>query len=388
MSIIHSALSIATKPVPVLLGLFGIGFLIAFHELGHYLMCRLFNIKTPTFSIGFGPRLFSKKWQGTEFTLSAIPLGGYVEIEGLAEVGQGEQKGAHSRAHDAFSAKPYYQKILVMIGGILFNMLFAYVGFTILYLTGIPKTRMLRRCHTTHIEAVEPGSFAEKTGIRADDHIISIEVDGTSHEVDNDIAALSKLIHSSFDHATLLIERDGKEKTITLAQPNESNLGISFMLVDIQPQGFFEAVSSAVASTNRLAYGTMASLMHAISNRDASSFGGPIALFKQSIGGAQEGLKIFLLLMILISVSLATLNLLPLPVFDGGQILFCTIEALARRELPIHVRTGIHIATWLLLVLFMLFMTHQDLCRIINDSTQPFPVWLKSYAARHSNTEK
>lgn len=388
MSIIHSALSIATKPVPILLGLFGIGFLIAFHELGHYLMCRLFNVKTPTFSIGFGPRLFSKRWQGTDFTLSALPLGGYVEIEGLAEVGQGDQKGAHSRAHDAFGAKPYYQKILIMLGGILFNLLFAYVAFTILYLTGIPKTRMLRRCHTTHIEAIEPGSFADQSGLRADDHIISVTLDDTSHDIEDDIAALSKLLNNPFDSAALIIERDGKEKTIVLKKLDAPHLGISFMLIDVKPQGLLEAISSAIASTHRLAYGTMASLVHAISNRDASGFGGPIALFKQSIGGAQEGLKIFLLMMILISVSLAMLNLLPLPVFDGGQILFCTIEALARRELPLQIRTGIHIATWVLLLLFMLFMTHQDLCRIINDSTQPFPGWLKSYAERNSNIRK
>src|SRR5579872_2199524 len=77
-------------------GLFGVGFIIGFHELGHFLFCKLFNIRTPSFSIGFGPKLISKKIGETEFSLSAIPLGGYVEIAGAAEVGQGEQKDAQA----------------------------------------------------------------------------------------------------------------------------------------------------------------------------------------------------------------------------------------------------------------------------------------------------
>ena len=80
----------------IFIGLVGINFLVGFHELGHFLFCKLFKIRTPTFSIGFGPFLASKKIGQTTFALSAIPLGGYVEIAGSAEMGQGEQKDAHA----------------------------------------------------------------------------------------------------------------------------------------------------------------------------------------------------------------------------------------------------------------------------------------------------
>src|SRR5581483_1274896 len=93
MTIVQSSLSI-------LIGIMGIGFLIGFHELGHFIFCKVFNIRTPSFSIGMGPRILSKKIGETEFALSLLPLGGYVEIAGSAELGQGEQKEAKSTAPD------------------------------------------------------------------------------------------------------------------------------------------------------------------------------------------------------------------------------------------------------------------------------------------------
>ncbi len=90
-------------------GILGIGFLIGFHELGHFLFCKLFKIRTPSFSIGFGPRLLKKKIGDTEFALSAITLGGYVEIAGSAEIGQGDQKDAHANDPYSFNQKPLYQ---------------------------------------------------------------------------------------------------------------------------------------------------------------------------------------------------------------------------------------------------------------------------------------
>ena len=113
----------------LIIGILGISFLIAFHELGHFLFCKLFNIHTPSFSIGFGPRLISKKIGSTEFKISVIPLGGYVEIAGSAEPGQGKQKDANRMDEQSFAIKPFWQKFLVMIGGILFNMAFAYFTF-------------------------------------------------------------------------------------------------------------------------------------------------------------------------------------------------------------------------------------------------------------------
>ena len=126
-------------------GLIGINFVVGIHEFGHFLFCKFFKIRTPTFSFGFGPYLASKKIGDTTFALSSIPLGGYVEIAGSAEMGQGDQKEAHARDTGSFAIKPYWQKLLVMIGGIVFNLIFAYAALIFLFMIGLPKTEFLYR---------------------------------------------------------------------------------------------------------------------------------------------------------------------------------------------------------------------------------------------------
>src|SRR5271170_7782292 len=148
--------------------LIGVGFLIGFHELGHFLFCKLFNIHTPSFSIGFGPKLISTRIGDTDFSLSAIPLGGYVEIAGAAEVGQGEQEHAYSSDERSFARKPYYQKMLVMFGGIMFNLIFAYTAFIFLCSFGLPAT-------VPTIGTVQADSAAARAGLQSGDTIIAID---------------------------------------------------------------------------------------------------------------------------------------------------------------------------------------------------------------------
>src|SRR5205814_3300033 len=155
----------------ILIGLLGMGFLIGFHEFGHFLFAKMFKIRTPSFSIGFGPKLVSKKIGDTEFSLSAIPLGGYVEIAGAAEIGQGEQKEALAVDEGSFATKPYYQKLCVMIGGILFNLAFAYITMILLFVTGIPKTPLIQK---PIIAAITQESSAEKYGLAIGDRIVAI----------------------------------------------------------------------------------------------------------------------------------------------------------------------------------------------------------------------
>ena len=175
MIFLRSITFLAQNSFLLLLGLIGINFLVGFHELGHFLFCKLFNIRTPTFSIGFGPIFASKKIGDTTFALSAIPLGGYVEIAGAAEVGQGEQKDAHARDKGSFAIKPYCQKLLVLFGGILFNFIFAYSALIFLFLVGLPKTEFLYpRNAKPIIHEIKEDSAAQRAGFAIGDRIISI----------------------------------------------------------------------------------------------------------------------------------------------------------------------------------------------------------------------
>jgi regulator of sigma E protease len=127
-----------TKLLPLFYALVGFGLLITIHEVGHFLFCKLFKIHTPTFSIGMGTTLYQRQLGKTNFRLALIPIGGYVEIAGMAEVGQGEQAHAEASGPGSFRSKPYWQRFLVLIGGILFNLIFAYGVFSSLYVVGMP----------------------------------------------------------------------------------------------------------------------------------------------------------------------------------------------------------------------------------------------------------
>ncbi|HSW73838.1 MAG TPA: site-2 protease family protein, partial [Candidatus Limnocylindria bacterium] len=179
MNLLGTFFSLSTTLFFSFAGIFGIGFVIGFHELGHFLFCKLFKVRTPSFSIGFGPRLLTKKMWDTEFSLSAIPLGGYVEIAGSQEVGQGEQKEAFSRDEQSFAVKPWYQKFLIMFGGILFNVSFTYFVFSLLFMTGMPASMILYPSNAKPvIEMIRPGTPAEKAGLTVGDTVTALN--GTS----------------------------------------------------------------------------------------------------------------------------------------------------------------------------------------------------------------
>jgi len=370
MDLMASFLLITQRILYLAIALFGIGFLIGFHELGHFLFCKLFGIRTPSFSIGFGPHLFSKKIGDTEFSLSAIPLGGFVEIAGAAEVGQGEQKHALSKESDSFAVKPYYQKFLVMMGGISFNLLFAYAACILLAFMGMPKTALLYPTNAkTTIARIEEGSAGQKAGLQVGDSIQSIDTISV-HKKPID---LIKLIQER-PHKTVPIQfkRNGELREImvtlgsrTIGDTTIGSLGISELAMkDIPGQPFFGAIRRGIQMGNAWIVQTVYGFISIFKQRSVKGMGGPVALISMLNQSAASSFKIFLILLVIISINLAILNLIPLPILDGGQLLFYTIEAIIRRPLPLKVREYIFIASWLLILTLILYLSIQDVGRI------------------------
>lgn len=367
MNILCTVWSLLQNGTAIAIALFGIGFLIGFHELGHFLFCKLFGIKTPTFSIGFGPVIFSRHIWGTDFTLSAIPLGGFVEIAGTAEIGQGEQKDAQSRDKDSFAVKPYWQKFLVMTGGIMCNLLFAYIAFIALSMMGIPKTTLMPSNGTTTIETMETGSAAERGSLQPGDTIQSINTVPVKHDLHKLIETVQPLANQKTE---IVFERAGKETTrkIIIGEREGSSgvgsLGISFEMKDTPSRSFFDAIKQGITLTNDWIARTVTGFISIFRRADMKSAGGPVAIISMLSKGATTSFKIFLILLAILSINLAILNLIPLPILDGGQLLFYTIEAIAGRPLPLKVREYIHIASWLLVLGLILYITVYDVARI------------------------
>jgi len=360
------------------IGILGLGFLIGFHELGHFLFCKLFKISTPSFSIGMGPKIFSKKIGETEFSLSAIPLGGYVEIAGNQEVGQGEQKEALRDDERSFNNKPYYQKLLVMLGGILFNLAFAYFAFIVLYKVGIPKIALLfPEEQQVIIKNVTSGSVAQEAGLMPGDKIEEIlysKNDCIAKEVINNIPEFVGIIKGlPYQKVTLFVKRGDETETINMVLSNldsdgQPNMGVEFNvsgdLPTLEPRGWLESVKEGISATNYLIAKTVASFKNLISRNGIKRVGGPLLIIKEAVKSAEKGYKMFLILLGLISINLAVLNLIPFPILDGGQIAVVSVESLIRRKLPEKAKTAIHVICWVLILGLMAILTFWDVKRM------------------------
>lgn len=354
----------------ILIGFIGVGVIIGFHELGHFIFCKIFRVKTPSFSIGFGPQLFKKRIGETEFSLSAIPFGGYVEIAGMEEVGQGEQKEASRRDHLSFNTKPYYQKMLILSGGILFNILMAYIIMVVLFSIGAPKVHLLSPDSIAPvIGKIVSGSAADINGLKEGDTILAVNHNNIQSSRD-----LNQIIQDKAGHdITLMIQRDGQivhtNLTVDSVQQGDhqiGQLGIQFAPDFMAPTSFLQAIKSSFVSVNQILIKTALQYKSLFQNRLYQSVGGPIMLISEVVNSAKHGFKMFLLLLVLVSLNLAILNLIPIPILDGGQILFTTIEAIIGRSIPEKIRLGIHYICWVAAIILVLYLSYKDLFKIFN----------------------
>lgn len=364
-----SVLSTFSSLFYICIGILGLGLCIGIHELGHFFFAKLFNIDVPSFSLGFGPSLFEKKIGGTVFKVSAIPLGGYVEIAGCAEVGQGDQKEALRKDENSFTSKPYYQKMFVMFGGILFNLLSAYLALILLFALGIPKDQLLQPLNsTTTLEAIQPDSSAARAQLQPGDTITKV-----NNESVDALQLREKIRENAGKETQFTITRNGQEINVpvkldelTAQTAARGILGVEFAVKEIAPLGITGSIKMGIAATNQLIKATARGLVSLAKTRSTAGVGGPIMIINQITKGAQQGFKIWLLLLVLISINLAVLNLIPLPILDGGQIMFYSIEALFRRPLPEQVRMGIHYVSWILILALILYLSFKDLKVILS----------------------
>jgi regulator of sigma E protease len=353
-------MAIAINIYGLFLGIAGIAFLIAFHELGHFLACKLFKIKTPSFSVGFGPKIFSRKIGDTLFSLSAIPLGGYVEIAGIEELGQGEQKHGKDKSDDSFANKKYYQKAIVLLGGIIFNMFFAYVAISLLYFFGIPKTP------TTYpddskiiIDSITKNSPAEKAKLQSGESIIKIDNINVANNLKKTLETIKESAHKNVQ---ITLEKDNQIRNVNVDLCD--SLGATFKEDDNtvfeKPFGIIESFKKGLTMTWDITSRMIKSLIEMIKQQDRKSLGGPLMVIKQLMTKAEKGFSIYILLLALISINLAVLNLLPLPILDGGQLVKITIEAIIRRPLPEKMIYYIDYACWLSIILLMAYISFFD----------------------------
>jgi regulator of sigma E protease len=317
-----------------------LGPLVVFHELGHYLVARLFGIPAEEFSIGFGRELVG--WtdrRGTRWKVGWLPLGGYVRFVGdmnpVSSPGDLDHLPPDIRER-AFQSRPVWQRFLVVLAGPAANFLLAIAIFAAFFATvGIPRSENV-------VMSVLPGSVAERAGIRPHDRILSIA--GRDTPSFEDISNI--VLMRPAEPVTIVVERSQQviQLPVTIGAVEETDrFGQKFRVGRLGIFGDKRAfvrvsaialVPTATEYTVKVTRSMMDGLWQIVSGRrSASELSGPIKIAQVAGQSASLGVLPFIELLALFSINLGFINLLPVPVLDGGHLFFYTIEAIRRRPL-------------------------------------------------------
>jgi regulator of sigma E protease len=343
-----------------------LGVLIFFHELGHFLIAKLCNVKVLKFSLGFGPKVMGKKMGETEYIISAFPLGGYVKMLGE----ENSEEITPEEAHRSFSKQPVVKRIAIAAAGPIFNFLLAFILFSGIYLiSGYPIM-------IPEVGQVRPDSPADKSSIVKGDIIEYI--DGTKINKWSDI---KKFVERSPNKDLHMVIIRGNKRISTIVSPKEEIVKnifgeeIKSALIGIVASGNikelqlgpFRALMEGGKKTWELTALTVLTVVKLFQGViPLKTLGGPIMIGQLTGDIARENVSYLLPFMAVISINLAILNLLPVPVLDGGLILLFLIEIVIRKPLSIKKREMAQKIGFFLLILLMVIVFYNDLVRIIS----------------------
>ena len=346
-----------------------IGPLIFIHELGHYFAGRWFGVKAETFSIGFGREIFG--WsdkRGTRWKVGWLPLGGYVKFKGdmnPASVADPEWLNlpAEERA-ETFQAKPVWQRFIIVFAGPAINFLFAILVFAGLFAAvGQPRTPPV-------VALVTQGSAAEQAGIRPGDRIVSVG----GRAVDR-FEEISDFVRIRPDEPLRVeLVRDGRPVALIATPRGElqrdrfgnefkiGRLGIGNANPVIEPVAWWQLPGAAIgytATTVRMMVETLGQVI--TGRRSVKELGGPLKIAQFSGQQASLGWGAFIIFMAIVSINLGFINLLPIPLLDGGHLLFYMIEGVRRKPLKPETQEWAFRTGLAALLALMIFVTFNDL---------------------------
>lgn len=337
--------------------------LIFFHELGHFTVARLMGVYVEVFSIGFGKRLFTFRVFNTDWSISAIPLGGYVKMKGQDDADPTKK----SYDADSYNTKTPLQKILILLAGPAANFVLAFILYFIIAL-GNPQVL------TPVIGTVVKNSPAFVAGLETNDTIMSI-----NGEKITTWKEMAEMISSAKGSLALQVDRNGYLKLITLKPRLQSvknmygedvkrkMIGISSAgIMHEQKLNFIDKLKYATDQTVFASTLIFTGLKKLVSGDvPASEMGGVISIVKLTSDATAVGWMSVLFFAALISVNLGMLNLLPIPALDGGHIMFNLYELLFRREPSEKIVINLTIAGWVILFGLMGLGIFNDINRLV-----------------------
>jgi len=355
----------------------GFSLLVFIHEWGHYIVGRIFGVKIETFSIGMGKELFGRTdKRGTRWKISAIPLGGYVRFFGDASAasnpGDIPEGLTEEEKKVCYHFKPLWQRALIVFAGPAVNLIAAVLVFgAFVYLRGVAITEPV----AVSVGAEDPAGVA---GFQSHDRITQIN----GQEVDR-FSDIARIVRLRPGHTlNVVVEREGREVILRptigtkyfedrfgnrypygyLGVGNSDEAGRTPYTQVIEHPGFWLSMSEGsrqMVSTTKMIFTTLGQMILGV--RSVKELGGPVRIATAIGEAAHDGLESLVWLLAMLSLNLGIVNLLPIPVLDGGHLLFYGLEAIKGSPISKKAQEAGFVAGFALMLIFMLLVTLNDL---------------------------
>ncbi len=337
--------------ITILASILVFGSVIFIHELGHFVTAKLCGIKVNEFSLGMGPALLRFEKGDTTYALRLLPIGGFVSMEGEDE----ESDDEHS-----FSKAKVWKRFLVVAAGAVMNMI---LGFLVLVILVCRQSAITSRT----VSVFSENASTQASGLQVGDEILA--VNGRRCFIADDV--IYELVRTQNGTADLTVLRDGKkvllEDVVFTTQETEegTSLIIDFKVLPIE-KTFFNVVKEAGLWTCSLSRMIFLSLIDLVTGRVAiNNLSGPVGIVTVISEAASIGWEPILLILAVITINLGIFNLIPFPALDGGKLFLLLVEGIRRKALPEKYEIVINLAGFAALMLLMLFVTYNDIARLI-----------------------
>lgn len=336
-----------------------LGIIVFIHELGHFLFAKKAGIYVYEFSIGMGPQIFKwkRKNDETEYAIRLFPIGGFVQMAG-EEVEIDENVPKEKR----MQSKTWLQRFMTVIAGIMFNFILAIVLlFIVGLINGTPANK-------PYVSFVDPEGNAYQAGLTEGSIITKID----NVKINNyDRLLLEYQIRIGNDIKFEVKDQNGNINTITISplkveENGETTYKYGFNLSDTVEHGFLNSIKYAFTKTGSLIEQMFFTILYLCTGKlSLNSLSGPIGIFSIVGEAAKTGFINIIYLLAFISINVGFINLLPLPAFDGGHILFLIIEKIKGKPVDIKIENIIHSIGFVLLMILMIIITYNDIIRLL-----------------------
>lgn len=353
-----------------------LGLLIFVHELGHFLVAKWSKIRVDEFAVGFPPKIFSFTRGGTKYALNLIPFGGYVKIFGENP----DEESLNPDSKDSFVNKNRCIQAAVLVAGVTFNVIFAWLLISTSYMISFPA--IVTEDNINKVENIRvvvghvaPESPAEVAGMKSGYSIKSLSVDDKNLSDISNVESVQNFISENAEDEIKFIIENKNESIELSVKPIEGlvegkkTVGIVLAQIGDMKLGFFESLWEGLKTTIILTKEISVGLYHFFGNvfsgnADFSQVAGPVGIVGHVDDASKFGFAYLLTFTAMISLNLAVINLVPFPALDGGRLLFVAIEGITRKRIKNTIANTLNFVGFALLILLMILITVSDISKL------------------------